>query len=215
MEEIITSYLVQKKECSLPGIGHLKIITKPAELDVANKQMFPPVDEIQFEEDEVHLRKDLVTYVSMRQNTHENDAAENITNWCLHSKYKLDAGKKIFFEPVGSLQKNAAGNIFFHKTNDFPVYDLITAERVIHENEQHSVLVGDKETTSGEMSNFYKEDVVVKPKRSWWKIWAIILFSISFLTLIIHFSNHRFTTSGVGNQIRISPVAPPVLYELD
>ncbi|MEO8568466.1 MAG: hypothetical protein ABI419_05010, partial [Ginsengibacter sp.] len=138
MEKIITSYLVQKKECSLPGLGHFRIITKPAELDVANKELFPPTDEITFKEEEVHLRKDLVSYISLQKGIHENDAAENINNWCIHAKEKLDGGEKIYFESAGSLQKNDAGNIFFHKKNDFLVYDIVTAERVIHKNGQHS-----------------------------------------------------------------------------
>ncbi len=212
MEKIIASYLVQKKECSLPGIGHLKISTKAAELDIANKELFPPVDEIIFKEEEVHLRKDLVNYVSLQKQIDENDAAEKINNWCLNAKEKLAAGEKIHFESVGSLQKNTGGNIFFHKMNDLLLYDIVAAERVIHKNEQHSVLVGDKETTSGAMNEFYKEDVPVK-KKPWWKIWAIILFLIPLLILIIHFSGHSFTTSGIGNQIHVSSPSPPVLHE--
>lgn len=212
MEKIIASYLVQKKECSLPGIGHLRIATKPAELDVANKEIFPPTDGIVFKEEEVHLRKDLVSYVSMQNKIHENDAAENINNWCQHAKNKLDAGEKIYFESVGTLQKNADGNIFFHTKNEFVLYDVVPAERVIHKNEQHSVLVGDRETTSAAMNEFYKEDFIVE-KKPWWKIWAIVLFLLPLLILIIHFSGHSFTTPGIGNQIHLSPESPPVLYE--
>ncbi len=213
MEKIITSYLVQKKECSLPGIGHFRINTRPADLDIANKQLHPPTDEIIFKEEEVHLRNDLVGYVSMQKNIHENNAAENINNWCGTIKDKLEAGEIIYFEPIGSLQKNSAGNIFFHKKNEFLLYDIMPAERVIHKNEEHSVLVGDKETTSAVMNEFYKEDVVIK-KKPWWKIWSIILFLLPLLILIIHFSGHNFTTSGVGNQMNLSSETPAVLYEI-
>ncbi len=212
MEKIIASYLVQKRECSLPGIGHFRIITKPAELDIANKELLPPTDEIIFKEDEVHLRKDLVSYVSLQKKLHENDAAEDINNWCQHAKNKLDAGEKIYFESIGSLRKNAAGNIFFNKKNEFLLYDIVPAERVIHKNEQHSVLVGDRETTSAAMNEFYKGEVIVQ-KKSWWKIWAIVLFLLPLLILIIHFAEHSFTTSSIGNQIHLSPESPPVLYE--
>ena len=41
MQELITSFLIQNKKCSLPGIGKFNIVTKPAELDVANKRMLP------------------------------------------------------------------------------------------------------------------------------------------------------------------------------
>ena len=212
MEKIIASYLVQRKECSLPGIGHFRIHTKPAELNIANKEIVPPTDEVIFKEDEVHLRKDLVNFVSLQSKTHENYAAENINNWCIDTKEKLDAGEKIYFESVGSLQKDAAGNLFFHEKNDFLLFDIVPAERVIHKNEQHSVLVGDKETSSAAMNEYYKEDVPVQ-KKAWWKIWAIILFLLPLLILIVHFVGHSFTTSGIGNQMNLSPGLPPVLYE--
>ena len=213
MEKIIASYLVQKKECSLPGLGHFRIITKPAELDVANKELFPPTDEITFKEEEVHLRKDLVSYISLKQGIHEIHAAENINNWCINVKDKLDAGEKIYFESVGNLQKNAEGNIFFHKKSEFMMYEIVPAERVIHKNEQHSVLVGDRETTSAAMNEFYREDGIVN-KKPWWKIWAVVLFILPLLILIIHFSTHHFTTSGVGNQMHLAPEFPPILYEI-
>ena len=214
MEKIITAYLVQKKECSLPGIGHFSISTKPAELDVASKELFPPVDEIHFTEEDVHLRKDLVNYVSLQNKIHENEAAENINNWCFAAKGKLEAGEKIYFEPLGSLQKNTSGSIFFHKKNEFLLYDIIPVERVIHQNEQHAVLVGDKETTSGAMNEFYKEETPQR-KKPWWKIWALILFFIPLVILIIHFSGHSFTTSGIGNQITVAPAEPVVSYEIE
>lgn len=213
MDKIIASYLAQKKECSLPGIGHFRISTKPAELDVANKEMYPPTDEIIFKEEDVHLRKDLVRYVSLQKKIHETDAAENINNWCVESIKKMDAGEKIYFDSVGTLQKNAAGNIFFSKKNEFLLYDIVPAERVIHKNEQHSVLVGDRETTSGVMNEFYREDVAAE-KKQWWKIWAIALFILSIIILIIHFSRHSFTTPGVGNQMHLNAELPPVLYEI-
>ncbi|MEO6220626.1 MAG: hypothetical protein ABIO81_09380 [Ginsengibacter sp.] len=214
MQKIITSYLVQKKECSLPGIGHFRISTKPAELDIANKQLLPPTDEIFFLEEEVHLRKDLVTYVSTQQKIQENIAAENIAKWCQETKDKLDTGEKIHFQSLGTLEKDEVGNILFHMNNEIHFFEAVPAERIIHKNEEHSVLVGDRETTSVAMNEFYREDPVIE-KKSWWRIWAIVLFSLSLLVLIIHFSNHKFTTIDVGNQIHLSTEIPPVLYNAE
>ena len=202
---------MQRKECSLPGIGHFKMAARPARLDVASKEIFPPFDEILFDEEEVHLRKDLVSYVSTQQNVKEDDAAETINNWCLDALRLLDAGESIYLQSLGSLKKNETGSIFFHNSHEHLLYDILPAERVIHKDEQHAVLVGDKETTTSAMNEFYNSDVVVK-KRAWWKIWAIVLFAVCLLILIIHFSIHGFSTQAIGNQIHLSPQTPSTLY---
>ncbi|MBL0146223.1 MAG: hypothetical protein IPP48_11050 [Chitinophagaceae bacterium] len=46
------------------------------------------------------------------------------------------------------------------------------AERVIHEAAEHNMLVGDKETTTTQMTEYYADTSVVKDR--WW-IWTIIL----------------------------------------
>ncbi len=125
----------------------------------------------------------------------------------------LDAGEKIIFESIGSLQKNAAGNIFLSTKNKNRLYDTVTADRVVHKDEDHAVLVGDRETTSAAMSEYYKAETVFERKVSW-KTWAFVLFGLSLLSLIMHFSYHGFTTAGTGNQISISPLPPPASYNI-
>ncbi|MEO6636960.1 MAG: hypothetical protein ABIN25_01715, partial [Ginsengibacter sp.] len=93
------------------------------------------------------------------------------------------------------------------------LYDAVTAERVIHKDEEHAVLVGDTQTTSAAMNEYYKAETVFEKKLPW-KIWAVVLFSLSLLFLIIHFSFHSFTTASVGNQISVSPLPPPASYTL-
>lgn len=213
MQKIITSYLVQKKECNLPGLGNFKINMVPAHLDVANKKMFPPSTEIIFSEGDVHLRKDLVKYISTQQNVDEHQAAENITRWCHNVSESLDAGEKIIFESIGNLQKNATRNIFLSTKNKNRLYEAVTANRVVHKDEDHPVLVGDRQTTSAVMNEYYKAETVFGRKISW-KISATVLFGLVLLSLIMHFSYHGFTTAGTGNQISISPLPPPVSYNV-
>ncbi len=211
MQKIIASFLVQKRECSLPGLGSFKLNTLPASLDVASKKMFPPATEFIFYEGEALLQTDLINYVSLQQNVSEEQAAENVTRWCHTVIANLDAGEKIVFESIGNLQKNAAGNIFLHTEEEVRLYDAVIAERVIHKNEEHAVLVGDTQTTSAAMSEYYKTETVFERKISW-KTWALVLVSLSLVALVIHFSYHSFTTASMGNQISVSPLPPPVSY---
>jgi len=41
MQDLITSFIIQAKECKLPGIGMFRSVTTPAEPDIASKQISP------------------------------------------------------------------------------------------------------------------------------------------------------------------------------
>jgi len=198
MEDIIASYLIQKKECTLPLLGNFRIATRPSYLDIADKKMQPPDEEIIYNEHETYNVEGLVAYISNLDNIPLHDAEEKINNWCLNARGQLDGGYKLSFNSVGNLQKNEGGTILFEREKQFSFYEAVSAGRVVHENEQHAVLVGDKETTSGAMNEFL--NAVTSEKKSAWKIWAIILFILAVIILIFYFTSHSFSETAIGNQ---------------
>lgn len=206
MQDFITSYLVQTKECALPLLGNFKIQRSPAFLNVPDKELHPGSSEIVYTENANYVAGAFADYISRIQKISWNEAEEKINNWCLEAKMKLDAGEKIVFDSIGSLQKNDNGEILFEKNQPISFFEPIHVERVIHKNETHAVLVGDKETTSSAMNEFYSEEIV--EEKSNWKKWATALAAVGILILIIYFANHRFSDTGVGNQSSI-PVAQP------
>jgi nucleoid DNA-binding protein len=208
MQALITSYLIQKKECNLPLLGHFRIKTKAADFEKANKKIFPPTDEILYSEFAASLSPDLITYISNLQDIKREEAEGKINDWCNYAKEKLESGEKVIFNSIGSLQKDAAGNIFFQRKKNTSLYEPVSVERVLQKNAEHSVLVGDKETTSGVMNEFYREEVAVK-KRVWWKIWATVMLAISLLCLGFYFFTHEFSETGVGNRASFPAQSPP------
>jgi nucleoid DNA-binding protein len=210
MQALITSYLIQKKECNLPLLGHFRIKTKSADFEKANKQIFPPTDEILYSEFAANLSGDLITYISNLQNITGYEAERKINNWCHYAKEKLDSGEKIIFNSLGSLQKDAVGNIFFQRKKGTSFYEPVSAERIIHKNVEHSVLVGDTETTSGVMNEFFREELI--EKKAWWKVWAIVLLTISLLVLVFYFYTHEFSETGIGNQGSFRIQVPPASH---
>jgi len=213
MEELITSYLIQKKECRLPLLGSFTIKQGSASLDIADKMIIPFTDEIIYSENETYLSDGLKNYISKLQHMQVHEAEEKINNWCLNTKMKLDTGEKINFDSIGMLQKAPAGNILFEKENSINFYEPVIAERVIHKNAEHAVLVGDRETTSGVMNEFYREDVLTEKKYSW-RLWAIILLILSLLILIFYFSNHAFSVNGIGNKSSFPIQKSPATYSV-
>lgn len=210
MQALITSYLIQKKECNLPLLGHFRIKTKPADLDIASKQIFPPTDEILYSEFAANLSGDLITYISDLQNIPRDEAERKINSWCHYAKEKLDSGEKIIFNSIGSLQKDAVGNIFFQRKEGNSFYEPVSAEKIIYKNAEHSVLVGDRETTSGVMNEYYREEII--EKKLWWKLWAIILLAISLVVLFFYFYTHKFSENLIGNQASFPTQDPPASY---
>ena len=213
MQELIASYLIQKRECHLPLLGSFAIKQQPASLDVADKIISPPTDEIIYNENETYLPDGLKNYVSHLQHIQLHEAEEIINNWCLNAKMSLDSGEKIIFNSIGTLQKDPAGNMLFQTMDGINFYEPVIAERIIHKNDEHAVLVGDKETTSGAMNEFYREDVIIEKKYSW-KLWAIILLALALLVLIFYFSSHAFSANGIANQSSIPIQQPQATYSV-
>ncbi len=213
MQDLIASYLIQSKECHLPLLGNFTIMQVPALLDIANKKIVPSTDEIIFSEMENYLSEGLKNYVSNLYNVSGYEAEERINNWCLDAKIKLDSGGKINFNSVGTLQKSPVGNIFFQSQKPINFYEPVTAERVIHKNAEHAVLVGDKETTSVVMNEFYREDASTSKEKSW-KIWAVILSVICLLALLFYFSSHKFSEKGIANPSVIPVQQPSATYSV-
>ena len=210
MKDLITSFLVQTKECSFPGIGKINIITTPAELNIANKTMSPPTDEILFTEKAGKISEELVKYISYKKNINQPEARELIKDWCKDAREKLDAGEKIILGSIGNLHKNDSGNISFQAQKPLNFFEAVSAERVIHKNAEHAVLVGDRETTSSVMNQFLHEEEIVK--KSTWKITAVILLIIALVILLIHFNSNSFSFSATGNQTQHSPATPAATY---
>jgi uncharacterized protein YpmS len=82
---------------------------------------------------------------------------------------------------------------------------------VIHKNSEHAVLVGDRETTSSVMNQFYSEEETTT-KSNAWKIIAIILLAIALVLLFFYFYGHPFSLSELGNRVKTVPQSSPATY---
>jgi nucleoid DNA-binding protein len=211
MHDLITSFIIQSKECKLPGIGKFRLTTTPAEPDIANQQIIPPVIEFLFTGREEKISNELINYIAVKKSIPSAEAQARIKEWCTDAGYRLKAGEEIFLPSLGSLKKGASGNIFFHRQKDIPFFVPVPAERVIHKNSVHAVLVGDRETNSTIMNQLLNEEEEVQRDNAW-KIIAIVLFLIALSLLFFYFYQHSFSLSSLGNQGKISPQAPPATY---
>lgn len=207
MQELITSFIIQAKECRLAGIGKFRLVTTPAEPDIINHQIVPPLVEILFTGKEDKVSDELVKYVSTIKNISTDTAFDKIKEWCSQAKDKLLNEEEIVFQTLGTLKKGGSGNIFFHRYVPVSIFSPVAAERVVHKNAEHTMLVGDRETTSTIMNQLLNEHEEIK--RVPWKLTTLILLGIAVIILFLYFYQHSFSSSSIGNQGKVAPSNTP------
>ena len=177
MYQIIAPCIFQNKTCKLPGIGTLMMVSNPALTDFANAQILAPVESIEF--------------------VPEEDGEKVFNEFSAMSellKSKLDENGSVFLKGIGTLTRNKAGEINFEALAIDPIFfQPVSTERVIRENTEHSLLVGDQQTTNIQMTEFFNEKPLLKAR---WKIWAIVLGAIGISLLMFYLYRHGGNSLG-------------------
>ncbi|MEO6134796.1 MAG: hypothetical protein ABIP35_06560 [Ginsengibacter sp.] len=204
MQDLISSFLIQTKECHLPGLGSFMVNKIPASLDVADKQIIPSREEIIFTEKLDSSKDSLADYIALKKEISREVASHEIKNWCLQIMEKLQQGKEIHFQSVGVLKMSSSENISFQPETTMQLFEPVAVERIVHKNAEHLVLVGDKETTNRAINDALSTEE--KPKRQTWKIAAIILFLVGVSILAFYFYG------GAGKQGEFDAASAPATY---
>ncbi len=199
MEHFIASYLFQHKTCPIPGVGSLVLRNSAAMTDFTNKKITAPGAVIYFEKNEMNADH-LMAYIAAKANSGTYEAGAALDYFCDGIKHEIAKRSFVKLAGIGDLRVDAAGNINFTAEKLSPAFlPPVTAERVVHPEAEHHMLVGDKETTNTQMTEYFNEEPVKKDR--WW-IWAIILGTIALVALFFYL-NDADSSSGFGNAIKI------------
>ena len=178
MYQVIAPSLFQNKTCRLPGIGTLTMVYKPAKSDFANSLILAPTEIIDF-----------VPEQNERKIFNEFSAMSELI------KEELDVSGSVFLKGVGTLIKNNDGQVSFEALQIDPVFlQPIFTDRVIRENTEHALLVGDQQTTNIQMTEYFSEKPLLKVR---WKIWALILGGVG--ACLLAFYLYKYGINSLGN----------------
>jgi hypothetical protein len=196
MHSLITSYLLQSKECILPGIGILQIIHTPASTDGSAKRVLPPFEGIIFKKEDHSKSPGLIKYIGDKKNIEQREAEDRLNGFCKEWKEKINAGERLTFETVGSILNNADGIMVFEKENHFNFLQQIAVNDTYLKTEIAEPIV--EEPAAPEVFEEVDEDIVVE--RSYWGFWALILLAIGAVVIFYNFKDHKLSGSTTGNQ---------------
>ncbi|RYY46786.1 MAG: hypothetical protein EOO06_13785 [Chitinophagaceae bacterium] len=85
----------------------------------------------------------------------------------------------------------------------------VYAERVIHPEATHNMLVGDTQTNTGSMAEYLEEkEVVGRPKWVWAAVSLFLVGTVLFVIYLLSKPDAGF----LGNSNRIAPATEPATY---
>jgi hypothetical protein len=205
MYEVLNQYLMQHKSISIPGLGSLVAETIPAVTDFANKQLLPVQLKFRYDKYFDAPDREFFTYLCRKKNMADFEAIKWYSEFAYDLRHRIRTEERAEWEGVGVFKKDIGGDIVFEPFSPpHELYATVKAERVIHSNAKHSILVGDKEKTNYEMSEWLSDEVHVE-KESWW-IYALILAAIGLSMLFFHLYRAHLKWGATGNQQNIEVV---------
>ena len=178
-------------------MGNLVIKNNIAENDFLSKKIIPPGPTVTFSDDEEPAASGLIKFIAHNKNTSVDNATVELQQYVDHIKSTLSANLSYSLPAIGELSMTTGGKFLF-KEHVLPQFYLpvIPAERIVHPEAEHAILVGDKESTNTAMADYYNEEEPVK-KSQWW-IWAVLLLCIAIVIVLTYF-NSANNASMLGN----------------
>jgi hypothetical protein len=197
MFHVLNAYLFQHRSISIPGLGTIYLETFPANVDVADRTMQPPVFRFRFDKYFDAPDATFFSYLATQRNSLDYEAIKWYNEFSFELRNRIRSEEQVTWDGVGILKKDGAGNVLFESVvSHLSFLQPTPAIRVNRQDAQHTLLVGDRERTSGEMNEWLLENTG-RRKLSWWVI-ALILGGVGLLFLGWYFYAHGWS---VGSQL--------------
>lgn len=184
MTFFLQSYLLANEAVPLPGLGLLTARQVPARYDVADRTFTVPDCQLLLqpigEEEQPNLQP-LLGYLAQKMNVSEEDAYEQLQQYMQQLNHSLQQGNVVDWAPVGHFSTSGEAIQF---TPDFPTsaFASLKADRIIKKGVAHHMTVGDSETTSTAMEEYFQHDP--KATDRWWLL-PLLIAAIALLLVFL------------------------------
>jgi len=206
---LLTKYLLIYKKVSIPNIGSFSIEQQPAELNFIDRLLMPPHYKIVFNNNNA-VDEELVNFIGNSEATDSTTARQKLEHFGNALKNKL-LREPFEWNGIGKLEY--ADGIVFHPKKVSIHLQPVPANRVIRENQQHTVLVGEQEYQSGDMEQTRIKKKDAKKKLSMPVLVGSVLLVLALAFIGYHFYKQRHVNEGTGFKTVINPNRPSSTYK--
>ena len=137
------------------------------------------------------IRRIKIFLVICRRNNNISDyeALRQYNDFAYSLRDRLNYFREAPWEGLGILKKDDMGEIHFESSILNPFFlQPVPAEKVVRANAKHMLLVGDRERSNNEMSDWFAEEPV-HGNRLWWLV-ALLGGIAAIFVIMFHFSSH-------------------------
>ena len=199
---LLTKYLLQYRTVTIPHVGTIQLVQHPSQLDVADKIIQPPSFSAEIKREEnvsAHQLNFLDHFLKRGHHSVLHDLKQFGDG--LHDKIN---GPGFEWNGFGRLDSNT-------QSLSIPVEGLyaITAERVMRENPDHQVLIGDKQTSSYKIAGEKVGSDVPKRKHSAVITIGWVLLALSILAIAFFIYQGKFKVNSAGS--KMSPTSSLII----
>lgn len=213
MYESLYRFLIKYKKLVLPGIGTIALHLRPSISEFADRAFSPPGYFFTLERADEVPRGKLFSWLASHFSITDSEAVIRFNEFVFDLTRKLKQGKEIHWQKVGSFQKELTGEIKFTSAKEeLSWLENVPGEKIIRENVEHRMLVGEVEKTSTEMNKLLSSATIEK-KYQWW-FWPAVVVVAILIFLGWYFSTYGMTNAPTGNHSNISPADAPTGYKL-
>jgi hypothetical protein len=202
----LARYLLQFHQVHIPSVGTIRLVQRPASLDVASKLIHPPSFTLDFSEDG-WLGKHQLWHFSTHLHFDEGATRDALQDAGVQLRRAIEKAP-FTWNGIGTFSYYNQ-EILFEPQQHKPVLQPLPAERVVREGVQHSVLVGDQVVLSNGT-----RDIEEAVEKSWnWRLiagWAAVILSLFFILFYLY--QHQFQSTASGLQDELVPKPPPATY---
>lgn len=192
---ILTKYLLRHKHLYIPHVGRFEILQTPAQLNVAEKEIIPPAYQTTFSAGD-EMPPAPVKYVAAWGAGGESSGLSGFGE-----KLRRQIQASGFqWKGLGTFSFRS-GQINFKPDNiALAALQPIPAQKVLRENVQHHVLVGDQEVTSEQVISHAVH--VPKKRRPWFITAGWLLLGAAVIAVAVFLYLKHFQTTSTGMQVR-------------
>ena len=169
MLRILLEFFAVHKKIAVPGVGTFSVRYNAPEDNFGNKTITPAKANIIFTEDE---EDSVVAGFEKFAGTHYNKSREELDRFYKNFTDKLNDEKRLNLDGIGVLEKEDNTVKFRQTFNELAFFPVVNAEKVIRENAEHTITVGENERTSTQMREALSKQ---ESKKYWWVYVLIVL----------------------------------------
>lgn len=193
---LLSKYLLQYKKVCIPHVGTFEIIHQPPTLDLGDQVILPPVYSARLVNNNQVPEHQFHYFVS--NGVSREDIPQVLSSFGERLRHRIQNGP-FYWKGLGTLQLSSNEVFFSADTIRIDALQPVSAQKVLRQNVQHQVLVGDQEMTSHQITQVLNRAPVA---RSWYIPVAWVLLVVGVIAILVLLYLKHFSTASTGLQTK-------------